>query len=246
MSRAALDYGAALGIGTWPSLARRLYDYGRYPVTPRLRRAFPTPDSAADHLLHGDEPLRRALTRGWRRRRFSGEDSGWALWTRPRGDPRRGHATHKLYVSPVLADLRPAFRAVIPVVTDSEALGFKVGAELPYLVRTDKLVLYFADRTEMDRVAVLLAAQLDGLVPHGVPFTCRHGTDELLSWGMDPPGTTDESWRSWLAGQLARAMIDAPVPGERVGAALRRAAALGIDPDSWEPRAVDWERDGPR
>ena len=144
----------------------------------------------------------------------------------------------------MLDHVRAAFRTVIPIVTDSDALGFKVGAELPYLVRTDKLVVYFGDRAELDRVAGLLAPELAGLAAHGVPLTCRCGETGLLSWGMDPPGHSDQSWRSWLAAQLADAMIG-DEDGDRVEAALARATALGIDPETWEPRDLDWERDGP-
>lgn len=213
-------------------------------MSPRLRRAFPTPESVGDHLFRDDEELRRLLTIGWRRRRFSGEDPGWALWTRPRGDPRHGDATHKLYVSPRLDDTRAALSAVMPVLTDSEALGFKVGAELPYLARSDKLVLYFAGRAELVRVARAIEPRLTALACHGVPFTCACGAAGLLSWGTDPPGTTDHSWRSWLAGNLARAMTGAG-PGERLPAALQRVGALGVDPGTWEPLDVDWERDAP-
>ena len=243
-SRAALEYGAALGIRDPVRLSRRLYDYGRFPASPRLRRAFPTSESVSDHLLHENEDLRRQLMSGWRRRRFVGEDVGWAMWTRPRGDPRDGETTHKLYASPVLHEVRPVFHAVMPVVTESEAVGFKVGAELPYLGRADKLVFYFADRAEMTRVAGLLDPLLAEFRPHGVPFTCAIGESGLLSWGMDPPGKSDQSWRSWLALQLARAMTEAD-PDRSVDAALERADALGVDPATWEPLSIDWERDGP-
>lgn len=244
LSRAALEYGAALGIRDPARLSRRLYSYGRFPASPRLRRAFPTAESVGDHLLHDNERLRRLLMIGWRRRRFVGEDGGWALWTRPRGDPREGATTHKLYVSPLLDSVRPVFHAVMPIVTESGAVGFKVGAELPYLGRPDKLVIYFADKAEMDRVAGLLEPPLAGFEPHGVPFTCVIDGSGLLSWGMDPPGKTDQSWRSWLALQLARAMTEAE-PGRPVEAALQRADALGVDPKSWEPLSIDWERNGP-
>lgn len=132
----------------------------------------------------------------------------------------------------------------MPIVTESEAVGFKIGAELPYLVRPDKLVFYFADKAEMMRVARLLEPRLAAFEPHGVPFTCPFGRGGLLSWGMDPPGKTDQSWRSWLLGHLARAMTDAE-PGRGVAAALQQARVLGVDAVSWEPRSIDWERDGP-
>jgi hypothetical protein len=244
LSRAALSYGAALGIRDPARLGRRLYAYGRLPASPRLRRAFPTPESVSDHLLHDNEELRRLLMSGWRRRRFVGEDVGWALWTRPRGDPRDGTITHKLYVSPDIASIRPVFHAVLPIVTESQAVGFKVGAELPYLVRPDKLVVYFSERAEMDRVAGLLEPRLAGFERHGVSFTCAFEGNELMSWGMDPPGKSEQSWRSWLALQLGRAMTEA-APERAVEAALKRAEEIGVDPESWEPLDIDWERDGP-
>jgi hypothetical protein len=224
-------------------LGPRLYCYGRSPASPRLRRAFPRAESVSDHLLHDNEDLRRVLMSGWRRRRFVGEDTGWAHWTRPRGDARDRATTHKLYVSPLLNCVRPVFHAVMPIVTESAAVGFKVGAELPYLVRPDKLVIYFADRAELDRVAGLLEPELGSFQPHGIPFTCTLGKSELLSWGMDPPGKREQSWRLWLAFKLAEAMTKA-APERRVQAALRRAEEIGVDPQSWEPRSVDWERDG--
>jgi hypothetical protein len=181
---------------------------------------------------------------GWRRRRFAGEDVGWALWTRPRGDPRDSEPTHKLYVSPVLDCVRAAFHAVMPIVTESDAVGFKVGAELSYLGRPDKLVIYFADKAQMDRVAGLLEPLLADFAPHGVPFTCSFNGSQLLSWGIDPPGRTGQSWRLWLALQLARAMTEA-APDRAVDAAIERTAALGVDPVTWEPLSIDWERDGP-
>ena len=245
LSRAALEYGAALGIRDPQMLGPRLYFYGRSPASPRLRRAFPKAESVGDHLLHDNEGLRRQLMSGWRRRRFIGEDTGWAQWTRPRGDPREGATTHKLYVSPLLEDIRPVFHAVMPIVTESRAVGFKVGAELPYLVRPDKLVVYFAGRAEMDRVAGLLEPRLAGFEPHGIPFTCPFEGSGLLSWGMDPPGRREQSWRLWLAFKLAEAMANAE-PGHEMKGALRRAEGLGIDPHSWEPLDVDWGRDGPQ
>ncbi len=244
LSQSALEHCAALGIRDSAALGRRLYGYGRFPASPRLRRAFPTPESVGDHLLHGNEAVRGCLISGWRRRRFTGEDPGWAMWTRPRGDPRDAAATHKLYVSPVLDAVRPAFHVTMPILTESEALGFKVGAELPYLVRPDKLIFYFADKAELLRVASLLKPRLARFEPHGVPFTCDTASGGVLSWGLDPPGRTDQSWRSWLAMQLAGAMTCAE-PGGTVDAALARADELGIDPVSWEPRDLDWERDGP-
>lgn len=206
-----------------------------------MRRAFPTADSVRDYLFHEDEPVRRLLARDWLRRRLNGEDPGWALWTRPTGDPRQVASTHKLYVSPDLDSIRPALHGVLAVITDSEAVGFKIGAELPYLSRSDKLVVYFSSYAETARVARVLGRRLRGVRAHGVPFTCALDQRGLLSWGMDPPESSQRqhSWRLWLAEHMAAAMVEAP-GGKRIEAAIARAESLGIDPVSWEPRAVVW------
>ena len=146
-----------------------MYDYGRDPLSPHLRRAFPTLEAVRDHLFHEDEPVRRLLATSWRRRRLSGEDPGWAMWTRPPEDPREAPPTHKLYLSPRFDGIRPTVHAAMPVITASDAIGFKIGAELPYLVRPDKLVVYFTSREETLRTGRELALLLAGLPP----MACR-------------------------------------------------------------------------
>ena len=88
----------------------------------------------------------------------------------------------------------------------------------------------------------------------------------MVSWAADPPGhagviggAASESWRSWLTTQLAAALIagrpadpHAPDQGDPrrdprrdpgrdpVRFALRRAAALRIDPRTWIPADTVW------
>jgi hypothetical protein len=240
-----LKYAAALGMRDLSTLTERLYNYGRYPLSPRLRRAFPTPETVRDHLIHDQEPVRRLVASGWRRRRFSGQGENWALWLRSSQDAQGSSGTYKLYVSPVFECLTPAFQALVRVVTESDAVGFKVGADLSYLARPDKLVVYLCSYEETIRVSQLLEPHLVDLQAHGVPFTCPLGESGLLSWAIDPPdnASTQDSWRGWLTHRLAEAMIEAP-PDEQVGEALRRAESLGVDPVRWEPRDVVWEADG--
>jgi hypothetical protein len=214
-------------------------------LSPRLRRAFPTPEAVRDHLVHDHEPVRRLLASGWRRRRFSGQGENWALWLRSTEDAQQSAGNYKLYLSPGFESLKPAFQALARVVTQSDAVGFKIGADLSYLARPDKLVVYLRSYEETVRVSELLEVQLGDLQAHGVPFTCSLGESGLLSWGMDPPdgADTQDSWRGWVTSRLAEAMIQAP-PGEQFDEALRRAESLGVDPVSWEPRDVVWESDG--
>lgn len=164
-----------------------------------MRRAFPGPEAVRDHLFRGHEPIRRLTASDWRRRTLAGEDPGWALWTRPRDDPRSGVASHKLYVSPALDAVKPVFHAVLQTITDSEAVAFKIGAELAYLARPDKLVIYFSSREETLRVGRVLVPALREFPAHGVPFTGPLDERCLLSWGMDPPHGSgpQRSWRVW-------------------------------------------------
>jgi hypothetical protein len=141
--------------------------------------------------------------------------------------------------------MRPAFHAALPVITSSEAVGFKIGADLSYLARPDKIVVYFCSHEETLRVGRLLEPMLVDCPAHGVPFTCPIDGSGLVSWGMDPPDDVarQESWRLWLAQRLAEAMTEAPID-DQVDAALTHAESLGIDPTSWDPRGVVWRPDG--
>ena len=225
-------------------LAERLYNYGRHPLSPRLRRIFPSREAIRDWLFNDQESVRKLLAAGWRRRRFTGQGEGWALWLRPGEEARASPGPCKLYVSPSFDCFPRAFEAVAAAVTESHAVGFKLGADLPFLVRPDKLVVYLPDLDETIRLGELLEAELVGLRPHGVPLTCVLGESGIVSWGVDPPdgAAKQQSWRAWLTRRLAEAMLEGAVE-DRVGRALRRAEALGVDPVSWEPRNVVWRAD---
>jgi hypothetical protein len=87
---------------------------------------------------------------------------------------------------------------------------------------------------------------VQGLRPHGVPFTAAIAADGMLSWGTDPPGnrsgTGGGSWRSWVTGRLADYLAAArPTPSEGVPVepwqiALERIRLDGVDTDTWVPR----------
>jgi hypothetical protein len=131
--------------------------------------------------------------------------------------------------------------------TDCGAQAFKVGNDVYGLLRPDKFVAYFADFDRLIEAAARILSALNDCPAHGVPFTGDLGGDGLLSWGTDPaagqPGLPWEdrgSWRLWVAGHLAAALVAAR---RREGIqpwrfALARLAVAGVDPDTWTPMGM--------
>jgi hypothetical protein len=126
------------------------------------------------------------------------------------------------------------------------AVSLKVGADLAGLLRPDKCVAYFSNRDQLDAAAARLAAELEGMPAHGVPFSADAGGGGLLSWGMDPPGDRPvlrwlgvESWRLRITHQLAAALRIARTAGPGAMAAsafaLGRILLEGVDPVTWAP-----------
>ncbi len=118
------------------------------------------------------------------------------------------------------------------------------------LLRPDKIVLYLASPGELHRLAAVLADRLDGLPGQGVPFAARFESERvLLSWGVDPPDERGDaslprhSWRSWLSGRLASALVRAQNLGVGADAwrfALMRVRCDGVDPATWHPASDLW------
>jgi hypothetical protein len=208
LSMAALRAVASLPIDDAAVLARRLYAYNQLPRTPR--------------------------------RRGMASDETWASWAGRTTSAPIGRS-FKLYVSPAVDDVPAALDATKAAADRHGALGGKIGAGPYGLLRPDKLIVYFASYEALHGAATELTTTLAGIRPHGVPFTAALSGDGLLSWGTDPPSDTglvgwlrDESWRTWLTDRLATAMIVARASGhDPIAFALRRVAALGVDPRTW-------------
>jgi hypothetical protein len=242
LSEAALRYGAALGLNDAAALTVRLYGYHRWPLSPKLVMSLPGQHELRQCVLK-EGPAE--LTRHWRSQRHETR-GGWLSWVRRDELARFPAIAHKLYVSPDPTSVRDALRELVPELTLSRCVRFKVGATPAFLARPDKLVAYFSDREAALEVAEALKSRIDGLAAHGVPFSCPVDPAGVLSWGVDPPHVPGElrSWRTWLCAEIAEAMTSCG-PGDRLAAARRRLAMLGIDPDSWEPRPELWRDDGP-
>jgi HopA1 effector protein family len=214
------------------ALTARLYGFNRWPLSPKLMMSLPGQRELREFVLK-EGPAE--LTQHWRSQRYKSRP-GWLSWVRrewPRGLPE---ITYKLYVSPAPTSVCDVLRGLVPELTESRCIRFKVGATPADLARPDKLVAYFGDREEALRVADVLRKRLDGVPAHGVPLSVPFNSNRLLSWGIDPPYKPERptSWRMWLCSEIAQAMT-ASQSGGRVAAANSRLAAIGIDPDSWEP-----------
>lgn len=247
LSLEAVRYGERVAIDDAARLAARLYFYNRIPMTPHWARTFASADAVASYLhLRTDLHVTTVLEHHWAMTADDQPAEGWFTW-RSRGvanDTRQHAGFLKLYVSPTCDRLRGTFRAAVEALTDCGALAFKVGNDAYQLLRPDKFVAYFADFDQLAVAATRILHALEDCPAHGVPFTGDLGGGGLLSWGTDPaagqPGVPWEdrgSWRTWVAGHLAAALVAARRRQEIEPwrFALARLAVAGVDPDTWTP-----------
>jgi hypothetical protein len=249
LSVAALRHTESLGGLDVRALARRLYGYGRIPLSPRWSRALGTPDALARHL----DRSAGGVARRWLR----------SAWEVPEGDAdpewrhfRSRYATddqslgHKLYLSPDPEHLGTAFEAFVAVLSERRAPWFKVGRRPAGVLRPDKMVAYFSSSEAVRAAAEDLADRLAGMPAHGVAFTAELGGDGLVSWGMDPPELKQvlvwqrqSSWRLWVCERLATALVAAREDESEVEPwrfALRRLELAGVDPATFAPGPAIW------
>ncbi len=244
LSRDALRYAEALELDDIEQLAARLYTFNRIPVTPRWQRRFPDAEAILDAV--GGHRVADGWSAVARRR-----PDDWLGWARQGFRPAsRSEPTFKIYVSPAVESLEPAFGALVEVLRESRATYFKLGSNAAGVLRPDKLVVYFDDIDSLSETSSELATRLDGIPAHGVPFSAESAGGGLLSWGMDPPAaertvpwTSRESWRLWVARRLAAALI----AGQRESAAmppwrfaLERLRLAGVDVERWIPEPTLW------
>lgn len=232
-------------------LASYLYRYNTAPASPRWRSRLPNRQSVLDHLSTPLVPwTRTAVHRTWTLAEGLDPGSRWIVWKRTGigADPAefRRLTTHKLYVSPTCDSLRDALHSTIPVLTDSRAFAFKVGSDLPGLLRPDKLVAYFAHHEDLSSAAARLHTALERCPAQGVPFTAALPGDGLLSWGMDPAEDAQtfgwkggESWRLWVSNRLAESLFAASrcrdLPVAPWTFALAALELMGIQPTTFVP-----------
>lgn len=246
LSRDALLYAQALPFSDASLLASRLYAYGRIPATASWRKTFPHEGAIRRCLLIDDGGKNTArLERHWTRLPRDPENDGWIFWQSVRPFNGRRSAACKLYVSPHPAFLRDGFDALLSGVESAGANAFKIGKDLPGILRPDKMIAYFSRFEQLQKAAECVLAQLKGCPAQGVPFTAQIESP-LVSWGADPPIEKDvpawlsrQSWRLWVANRLAIAMLTAKQVShlkiEPWQFAVDRLRLEGVDTDTWTP-----------
>jgi hypothetical protein len=248
----ALRSAEALNVNDVSTLFEHLYSYNCIPLTQRWRERIPDPTAVRRELgLHSAADVCALLEEYWFNVREEADNS-WLIWVRPEGGGALGGTGPeiKLYVSPAIDSLEIVFPELIRVVTFCRARSVKAGADAAGLLRPDKLVAYFSTMGDLAKAAHELAWRLDGVPPHGVPFTAEIFADGLLSWGVDPPtrcpvpGKIAPSWREWVCYRLAVALIDArkedDEPEPHWHRALERLREQGVQIERWLPSPAYW------
>ncbi|MFL0027212.1 hypothetical protein ACJBCE_30275 [Streptomyces sp. NBUL23] len=233
-SVSALGWAALLDRLTPDQLARRLYFYGRLPVTPRRLRELPDASSVSRWLGLGFLSLETA---GFRPLPRTPDTWVWRRWARSRTP-----SSSKLYVCCLPRDLPYALRACERVLRDRAVAGFKVGFDLPTVLRPDKFVVYLTDPGQADAVAAEIVAGLGAVEAQPLPFTATSPAGPLVARAVDPEDWEGRpAWHeraSWrlnicrLAGEALWASPDLPAR-DRVAAALERLTLAGVDTGTW-------------
>ncbi|MFN0180573.1 MAG: hypothetical protein ACKVZ0_17365 [Gemmatimonadales bacterium] len=247
LSLAAIRRGSLIRHLTAPRLAERLYAANSWPVSAEWARRFAAPDYLAGILgLEPGRPAAKAVARRW------GEIAlGPAHWWSWESASAPGNILRfKVYLSPTLVGLGPAWRAAIPILIESGCPAFKIGGTLEQLLRPDKWVAYFFDHRDQLRAAAALAKALQGLPAQGVPFTASVDRSAMVSWAVDPPIDAKErvgshdSWRSWLTARLARYLVAGRKGSETAQTSLQLALGRlrrdGVDVERWVRADSHW------
>jgi len=236
----ALNYGAALIHADAATLAQKLYNYNRRPMTAALRRRLPGKAACLSFLgLGGERDAPGAIARDWSR---GDDDSPWLVFTRRRSQRQRTGQSCKLYVGVAFEELPGCLSALAEGLAAGAALQFKIGTDLDGLLRPDKLVAYFPSKDTLSAAAQALLPILSNRAVHAVPFSAEIGGSGALSWGMDPAEAwfgDRMSWRQWVCEQLAAALIAARSSAAGAVApwqfALERLRLEGVNTDTFMP-----------
>jgi hypothetical protein len=240
---AALSYVAAVGFGSVPDAAARLYTFGRLPMAAWRRLGVDQAGLRAE--------LAGVATAAWLQVAGGPPDGPWWSWRRRGGPAEPADGGWKVYVSPQAPLTVEAVRATLAAGAELPVVSVKCGGDASGLLRPDKLVVHLATFEAVEALAARLRRALDGCPVHGVPFTAALGGDGLLSWGRDPPRGSEiaavaPSWRSWMTWILAEGMA-ASAPGcDPCQAALRRVECAGVDPLTWAAADDIWTRGMPQ
>ncbi|MCO5188727.1 MAG: hypothetical protein M9918_11090 [Anaerolineae bacterium] len=251
LSEAAVRYGQLLAADQLAvnELAQRLYAYNAIPISAEWRRQLP--DTNAVEAFLGIDA--RAMQPHFDRIQ-SAEPNGWITFRAHHNRPMPQRLGYKLYVSPQPRHLPAIWPQLVAIFAQHDVHAFKVGGTVQGLLRPDKLVAYLPSLTALHALADTLQAELAHVPAQGVPFTAPIDAAGLLSWGMDPPNAANDvvwhgrqSWRLWIAGQLATALVaaqHADIAVEPWRFALDKLTLLGVATATWTPEQTLWQQHG--
>ena len=212
LSRAAVHYGATLGLADRRRLAMRLYLFHRLPLNHRWMRRFADPAAVIRGWQLSGRP-ERALGDGWYWMDNADHRFWWSWSTRP-GAP--ASLAGKLYVSPSPDQLADVLASTVRAVAATRSwVSLKIAADPAGLLRPDRLVCHFADPDELVGTARRLSTELAGVPAQGVPFTVvppgvrdARAASGIVSIAADPPADRGPvSWRWWVSLRLADALL---------------------------------------
>ena len=251
LSMEGIKYAFLLNKLDTREIANRLYTFNTLPFDASSKSHFNALQTIKEFLIpQSSTELDYLLHKHW----FFAEEAeskGWLYWYRREESFQfpnlQNSFTYKLYISPGLHDLQNVFKSSIPVLSSSQAFGFKTGNSLTQLLRSDKMIAYFENMDALTETANLLEKELAAYATQGVPFTKQLDKRGMLSWGVDPPQQDDaisnsgESWRFKVTNELAIAIIQAREEGlnlERAIPFIRAKLSLaGINTNDWTPLA---------
>lgn len=249
LSKQGIEYALHLDNIDIRSLANRLYTYNTLPWDSSLKGNFADDTDTRDFVFSASgTTLVSLLHKEWWLVNDPLKDY-WLGWTRQSlGNSlpiQKDGNTYKLYMSPVIHDLPGTMAVALPVLSSSDAFSFKIGNGIQGLLRPDKMVAYFDNKSSLLATAAELKDKLSCFKVQGVPFTAQADDNGIVSWGIDPPGTEvlesveGGSWRCKVTDQLALGILQAKAENLALQQAISfissRLFVAGINPFNWMP-----------
>ena len=246
LSMNAIKYALMLKDLDIKSMANRLYTYNTAPMD-AASRLFSFGSGNMDGFLFSNAGVdaKNSLQQNWNYTQSSA--GNWMFWIRndKNGDSSGELQTYKLYISPQAKDLAENFGKIISIISASKAYSFKTGGTIKDLLRCDKMVVYFKNKTDIKSIAEELGNVLENCAVQGVPFTRQLDKKGILSAGADPlkkdilQSVEGGSWRSRVTEKLAAAIIQAQQNELNQSRSIEfiraKLIAAGIDVHKWMP-----------
>ncbi len=249
LSKQGIEYVLNLDEAEMRAIANRLYTYNTLPWDTSLKRNFNENTDTRDFVFSNSRvSLTSLLNKEWYLTTDPSKDH-WLGWSRRHFVDTSSNLTdrgdYKLYISPVIHDLPQVMNVALPILTSSNAFSFKIGNGIQGLLRPDKMVAYFNNKSSLLSAAGELKNKFNDCKVQGVPFTAQIDDKGILSWGFDPPGSDvldaieGGSWRCRVTDQIALAIVQAKTEkldhGQAIDFIGSKLFVTGINPYNWTP-----------